>query len=336
MIHDFDPAIATTPLGPVYWYGAVYSLGFLGVFLWFWSRRHIRRLTDADVFTLSILFASGIMVGGRVFDILVYELDYYRAHPLAALNWWEGGMASHGVLLGGLIAIIAFARWRGYPLMVLLDEVVVPGAFLLAVGRLGNFIEGGVVGSQTAMPWGFIYPDLEGARHPVALYESAKNFAILPVLIWALGKWPSGRGVVAGLFVFLYALLRFAVDLFRDYEAAWLGIGTGQVFNLVMAAAGLVMLIWCLRRKRRVPLPPTPAQKTAGWLQIAALAVLILYPLGIPTSWTRANITEKRQEALEEAVLMQPLGSGSSQVSAMTSPTANQTSPIRGARVPPA
>jgi phosphatidylglycerol:prolipoprotein diacylglycerol transferase len=303
MIHDFDPAIAVTPLGPIYWYGAVYSLGFLGVFVWFWLRRRARGLTDADVFTLSILFAIGVMIGGRVFDILVYELDYYKARPWAALNWWEGGMASHGVLLGGLAATALFARMRGLSLIALLDEIVVPGASLLAVGRLGNFIEGGVVGSPTTMPWGFVYPDLDGARHPVALYESAKNFVILPILIWAIRRWPPGRGVATSLFVFLYAGLRFAVDTFRDYEAAWLGIGTGQVFNLVMAAAGLAMLVWTLRHPRAVSEPPQPPEKAASWLQLALLAALILYPLGIPTSWTRANIIEKRQEAPEDARL---------------------------------
>ncbi|WP_068115901.1 prolipoprotein diacylglyceryl transferase [Tropicimonas marinistellae] len=300
MIHDFNPAIATTPLGSLYWYGAVYSIGFVGVFVWFWTRRHQRGMTDWDVFAFSILFAVGVMIGGRVFDIFVYELDYYRARPLAALNWWEGGMASHGVLLGALLATAGFAKVRGYSLIALLDEVVVPGAFLLAVGRLGNFIEGGVVGSQTTMVWGFVYPDLEGARHPVALYESAKNFAILPILIWAIGRWPPGRGVVMSLFVFLYAGLRFLVDLFRDYEAAWLGIGTGQFFNLVMAAAGFVLLLWFLGRRIEATAPERRPAKAASWFQMAVLVFLILYPLGIPTSWTRANIVEKRQEVLEQ------------------------------------
>ena len=310
MVHDFDPAITMTPLGPVYWYGAVYSVGFVGIFVWFWFRRDVRGMTRADTFTLSILFAIGVMIGGRVFDILVYELDYYRERPLAALNWWEGGMASHGVLLGGLAATAVFARMRGHSLIALLDEVVVPGAFLLAVGRLGNFIEGGVIGSETALPWGFVYPDLEGARHPVALYESVKNFVILPVLIWAVGRWEPGRGVVLSLFVFLYAGLRFAVDLFRDYEAAWLGIGTGQVFNLLMATAGLILLVWTLRFPRSVPAPPHPPARAASWLQVAIFAALVIYPLGIPTSWTRANIAEKRQEVLEDARVILPRQAG--------------------------
>ena len=301
MVHDFVPAIVTTSFGSIYWYGAVYTFGFIGVFVWFWLRRKTRGLSDRDVVTLTILFACGVMIGGRVFDILVYELDYYRDRPLAALDWWQGGMASHGVLLGGLVATFFFARMRGIGLLELLDEIVVPGAFLLAVGRLGNFIEGGVVGSVTEMPWGFIYPDLEGARHPVALYESAKNFVILPVLIWAISVWPAGRGVVTALFLLLYAGLRFAVDLLRDYEAAWLGLGTGQVFNLAMAGVGLLLLIWFLSRPRVVPAPRAiPRARASAW-QVIILIFLVLYPLGIPTSWTRENIIEKRQEELSDA-----------------------------------
>jgi len=306
MVHDFDPAIMTMPWGSVYWYGAVYSLGFFGVFLWFRYRRENCGLTDWDVYALTILFAAGVMIGGRVFDIVVYEMDYYRDRPFAALNWWNGGMASHGVLLGGLLATLAFAKARGLSLLVLLDEIVVPGVFLLAVGRLGNFIEGGVVGSVTDLPWGVVYPDLDGARHPVALYESAKNFLILPILIWAIRVWPPGRGVVTSLFLALYGGLRFAVDVFRDYEAAWLGIGTGQVFNLLMAAAGTAMFVYLLKFPRVVPRVRQPAPRKASRVQKLMLLFMVLYPLGIPTSWTRDNIIEKRHEVQETSLAVFP------------------------------
>lgn len=306
MIHDFAPEMIVTPFGTAYWYGAVYSLGFLGVFLWFWVRRRLIGLSGAEVFGFSILFSAAVLVGGRVFDILVYERDYYAAHPFAALDWWEGGMASHGVLLGALIATWGFAARKRIPALVMLDEIVVPGVFLLAVGRIGNFIEGGVIGSATTMPWGFIYPDVAGPRHPVALYESAKNFLILPVLLWAIRVWPPGRGIVAGLFVTLYALLRFAVDLFRDYEASWLGIGTGQVFNLVMGLTGLAMLFVLVLRPRRRPERRSTPVRAAGVWRPVVFALLVIYPLGIPTSWTHANIVAKRQAAGSESTKGSP------------------------------
>jgi phosphatidylglycerol:prolipoprotein diacylglycerol transferase len=210
-------------------------------------------------------------------------------------------MASHGVLLGGLIATWGFARTRGIPVLVLLDEIVVPGAFLMAVGRLGNFIEGGVIGSVTTLPWGFIYENVEGPRHPVALYDAAKNLLLVPLLIWASRVWPPGRGVTAGLFVLLYGLLRFFVDLFRDYEASWLGMGTGQVYNLAMAAAGLAMVVYLLWNPRSPVLPRQAAEASAGWLRVAILVFLLVYPAGIPTSWTRENIIAKREAASEPA-----------------------------------
>lgn len=301
MIHDFDPRIFSSPVGNAYWYGAVYTLGFLGVFLWFWFRRHKVGLTKSDVVMFSTVFALGILIGGRIFDILVYEFDYYRTRPLAAFNLWNGGMASHGVLLGGLVATYLFAKRKGIPIFVLLDEIVVPGAFLLAIGRLGNFIEGGVIGSTTALPWGFVYENVEGPRHPVALYESAKNFALIPLLVWAIRIWPPGQGVVVSLFVLFYALLRFFVDLLRDYEAAWLGIGTGQLFNLVMAMIGLVMLIHFLRVPRPLTVSHQPSERQPSLVQIIVFIAVVIYPLGIPTSWTSANIAEKRAASADAA-----------------------------------
>lgn len=297
MVHDFDPALVHLPFGTIYWYGARFSAGFLALFLWFVLRRQRLGLTLADCVNLRIAMAIGTLIGGRAFDILVYELDYYRDNPLAALNWWNGGMASHGGMLGASLAIWAFARSRRMSFLALVDEIVVPAVFLLAIGRIGNFIVGGVIGTPTGLPWGVTYADVVGARHPVALYESAKNLAIVPVLIVALRRWPAGRGVVMSLFVLLYAGLRFLVDLYRDYEATWLGMDTGQIFNLAMTAIGLCLLAWFLLNPRAVAPPPAPVPRWPGWPSVLLLLALIVYPLGIPNSWTKVNIDAKRQTA---------------------------------------
>jgi phosphatidylglycerol:prolipoprotein diacylglycerol transferase len=296
LVHNFDLEIGHVFGLPVYWYGAVYTIGFLGVFGWFALRRARLGWSLADVFEFSALMAAGILIFGRAFDILVYELPFYKEHPLQVFNWWVGGMASHGVMLGGLIGVFLFCRLRHKPFLQTADELSVPAAFVMGVGRIGNFIEGGVIGSITAMPWGVIFPGVEGARHPVALYDGTKNLLLVPVLIWVLKRFPAGRGVATGAFLFLYAALRFGVDLFRDYEGGWLGIGQGQYFNLIMAAIGLVVLIWALRRE-----PPAMAATPAkpghpNPIVVVAFIVLCLYPLGIPTSWTRLNIEEIRGE----------------------------------------
>lgn len=205
-------------------------------------------------------------------------------------------MASHGVLLGGLIGVFLFCRLRRKPFVETADELSVPAAFVMGVGRLGNFIEGGVIGSVTTMPWGFIYPGVEGARHPVALYESAKNLLMVPVLIWVLKRFPAGRGMAMGAFVFLYGGLRFGVDFFRDYEGGWLGIGQGQYFNLAMAAIGAGVMIWAALRRAPAVVARAPEPRRTSPVLVALFVFLCLYPLGIPTSWTQEHIAAIRNE----------------------------------------
>jgi phosphatidylglycerol:prolipoprotein diacylglycerol transferase len=297
VIYNFNLEIGRLFGVPVYWYGAVYTFGFLGVFLWFAMRRKRLGWSVADALEFASLMAAGILIFGRAFDILVYELEFYRHAPWTAFDWWRGGMASHGVMLGGFIGLLVFCRWRRKPLLVTADELSVPAAFVMGVGRIGNFIEGGVIGSLTAMPWGVIYPNVAGPRHPVALYDGAKNLLLIPILLLVLKRFPAGRGVAIGTAIFLYAALRFVVDTFRDYEGGWLGIGQGQYFNLAMAAVGLAILIWAswrppiIKPVRQSPLRPV------GVFRVAIFAFLCLYPLGIPTSWTRVNIEVKREQS---------------------------------------
>lgn len=297
-IHDFDGTIAEVFGLTLYWYGAAYTFGFLGVFGWFTLQRRALDWPMATVLDLCIFAAAGALLGGRAFDILVYESAFYAEHPVRALDWWQGGMASHGVLLGGFLGVLAFCRLYAQPLLKVTDELAVPVALLLAIGRVGNFIEGGVVGIATDLPWGVHYRDLEGARHPVALYESAKNLVMVPILILALRRHRPGSGIATALFVLLYAGLRFAVDLLRDYEATFLGLDTGQYFNLFMAAFGLGLLLRFLRPGRRPDAAvydvAADAARPVGLLRPVLFALLCLYPLGIPTSWTRDNIEHIR------------------------------------------
>jgi phosphatidylglycerol:prolipoprotein diacylglycerol transferase len=294
-VHDYNLAIGEIFGVSLYWYGAVYTVGFLGVFLWFWFRRHKIGWSRRDIVEFTISIAVGVLLGGRIFDIAVYEIDYYRMRPIDALNFWKGGLATHGVLIGGIIAAALFCNLRKKPFLQMADELVVPAAFLFAVGRLGNFIEGGVIGTTTSMPWGVVYQNLEGARHPVALYDSVRNLVLGLFLIVVLRRYPPGRGIAMSMFVLLYGLLRFFVDMLRDYESYWMGLGKGQFFNIAMAIIGLALLVWFGTKTRTGETLSRACEKPIGWARAVALVVLCLYPLGIPTSWTQINIEQKRE-----------------------------------------
>ena len=111
----------------------------------------------------------------------------------------------------------------------------------MGLGRLGNFIDGQIVGGVTDVWWAVKFPDAEGFRHPVVLYDGAKNL-LLMLFLMRVRKTNPTPGATAARFVFWYAFPRIFIDLFRDYPTHRLALGTGQTLNIVMAAVGLALL----------------------------------------------------------------------------------------------
>jgi phosphatidylglycerol:prolipoprotein diacylglycerol transferase len=192
-----------------------------------------------------------------------------------------------------LIATAAFARMYRKPFLDLADALVVPGALLLGLGRIGNFVDGQIVGSVTHVWWGVKFPDADGFRHPVVLYDGLKNLLLIPYLLRVRRANPT-PGAVAARFVFWYASLRIAIDLFRDYPTYRLALGTGQTLNIVMAAAGLVLLVRSrlrrlgrLRERQGATLSAPVFNRPASRLQKTAFACLVLFCLTIPSNWTQ-------------------------------------------------
>jgi phosphatidylglycerol:prolipoprotein diacylglycerol transferase len=290
-VHNIDPVMFTAGSVDIYWYGFAYSSGFAFMLAWMaWQRRSLG-WSARDVLLAGVIFAAFILIGARIFDIAVYEWDWYREKPAQIPQLWRGGMASHGVLIGALLAAVLTAWLTATPLLMLIDSLVVAAAFILGISRIGNFIEGGVIGTVTTLPWGVKFPDVEGFRHPVALYDGAKNLLLVPLLMATLRRWPAGRGVATAVFLLGYGGLRFLVDQLRDYESVLWGLGPGQWFNLAMAFAGAVMLAVCLRQPvAERPVRSVPDDRGAPVLLAIAMLALLLLPLSIPTSWTREYI----------------------------------------------
>ena len=298
-VHHIDPVMFEVA-GVYFWYyGLSYSLGFLGVHWWLRRARGRLGLSTAEVYDLTISVALGVLVTSRLFEVAFYEWPYYRRHPLEIFNYWQGGLSSHGILLGAVLAAWWFCRRRGKGFLAVADELTIPGALLLAVGRLGNFVDGQIIGSVTDVWWAVKFPDAEGFRHPVVLYDGLKNLLIIPILILARRQAPAGRGGLLAHFVFWYGALRLVVDHFRQYPVAILGVGTGQYFNLAMLVGGLALLVW-ERRRGAAPAPATPAdarvvpapsaddrRRGALLVRRMALAVLVAFPLVIPSDWTQ-------------------------------------------------
>ncbi len=307
-VHNIDPVLLVVGPLPLYWYGLAYATGFTGLLVWFWLRRRQLGLSDGEPYELCILIALGVLLGARAFEIVVYEWAYYRSHPAQLLSYWRGGMASHGVLIGCALALWIFCGWRRHPFTLMADEVAIPGAVFLALGRIGNFINGQIAGYPTDVWWGVQFPEFEEFRHPVALYESLKNLALVPILLIVSRRYPSGRGMLLAHFVFWYGFLRLFTDIFRDYGAEFLGIGRGQYFNLLMAFIGLG-LMWLMKRRKA---PRTEAgsravdePRRASGLSLSVRQLLffalVFFCLLIPSSWTQ-EVFKQNREAEKQAM----------------------------------
>jgi len=250
--HRIDPVLADVGGVYLWWYGLGFALGFWQLRRFLDRHRASLQLSRRDVWTLSLSLAIGVLAGGRVIEVAFDEWPFYRRHLSLLPAYWLGGMATHGLMIGAAIATILFARIKGRPLLPLADALVIPGAFLMGMGRLGNFIDGQIIGSVTDVWWGVKFPDAEGFRHPVVLYDGAKNLLLMAYLLHVRRTNPT-PGAAAARFVFWYAFPRIFIDLFRDYPTHRLALGTGQTLNLLMAALGLVLLVRSrLRRQGRI------------------------------------------------------------------------------------
>lgn len=308
-----DPVMLEVGSLRTYYYGAAYAIGLVVVSLWIFLRREVLGYDKGEVAEFSLVFAVGALAGGRLFDVFLYEWSYFKEHPLAVFAFWRGGMASHGVMLGAALASAAFCLYRGKSFLALSDEVVIPGAVLLGLGRIGNHINGEVFGSVTNLPWATGFPYAEGCRHPVALYDGLKNLLLVPILLGVRFAYRRGGsepppGVLFGHFVFWYGSLRLFVDVFREYDSYWLGVGRGQYFNLAMALAGfsLVLLAHLLTRRRRPQRSSNfrainrgRQRRGASGAKMALFAVLVVSCLFIPSGWTQQALEGFEQRTTE-------------------------------------
>jgi phosphatidylglycerol:prolipoprotein diacylglycerol transferase len=250
-------------------------------------------MSGMEVYSISLHLAVGVMLGGRLVEVICYEWDYYSNHMLQIPAYWLGGMATHGLLLGAILSTLLFCWRHKTSFLTIADELVIPGAWIMGVGRLGNFVDGQISGAVTDVWWAVQFPDTEGFRHPVVLYDGLKNLLLIPFLLWIRRTYPF-RGVVFAHFIFWYAFLRIFVDLFREYRVETLGLGTGQIINIAMSAIGLGLLVWFHREKsplvrteHAVTRPSAPVGQRILWGQRLFFVLLLLFCLTIPSDWTQ-------------------------------------------------
>jgi phosphatidylglycerol:prolipoprotein diacylglycerol transferase len=259
-------------IGPmaVRWYGLAYMAGLmLG---WWYARRlaaqpaywgSVKAPTPDGLDDLLLYVAIGIVVGGRLGEVLFYNLPYYIANPMDIFRTWKGGMSFHGGMLGAIAAGWLFAYKKGLRPLSVFDLISVVVPIGLFCGRMANFVNGELWGRATDVPWGMVFPDGgDIVRHPSQLYEAAlEGVLLLVILALAVRRWGFRRpGMLGALFIMCYGLARFFVEFFREPDSqlgflfgGWLTMG--MLLSVPMIVIGAAVFFTLLRKPDVEPLP---------------------------------------------------------------------------------
>jgi phosphatidylglycerol---prolipoprotein diacylglyceryl transferase len=265
-----DPVLVTIGGLKIHWYGIMIAIG-LYVAIQVALREATRRGMNRDqLMNVALLAAVLGIVGGRLYYVVQNNPSFYWHHPAEIIAVWQGGMAFFGAMFGGAVAV-AISAWRWHiPFWSLLDVGAIGMTIGQAIGRIGNIINGDIVGYKTN-GWGFEYtnPNTFGPLNvpvqPASLYELLISLALF-VLLWNLRTRVHPDGMLAMIYIVLYSVSQFFIFFVRDNVVVLGGLKQAQVTALVVIALTLPVIAYLLRTER-LPGPrdvqPAEARPTA-------------------------------------------------------------------------
>jgi len=256
LIHPNPDPVAFS-IGPlqVHWYGLMYLLAFVQFVAL--GRVRIKQPHIAaqgwkkeDIDDMLFYGVLGVILGGRLGEVLFYNPSYYFANPLEIFAVWKGGMSFHGGFIGVLIAMFFWARRAKRNLADIYDFIAPMVPLGYAAGRLGNFINHELPGriASPDLPWAMKWPGIEDHLvHPSPLYQMLVDGVLLFIILWLYARKSRPRLAVGALFVMLYGCARFFTEYFRvpDFEVSFAGItiSAGQMYSIPMIIGGAILLI---------------------------------------------------------------------------------------------
>lgn len=247
----------------IHFYGVIIMLGVVAASLLSRRRAKEKGLDPDQIWDmLTWLLIAGI-IGARLWHVFTptpslvaqgITTKYYLTHPIAILMVWNGGLGIPGAVMGGALALFIYVRKYKQSFGVWAD-IIAPGLILAqAVGRWGNFVNQEVYGAPTNLPWAIFIDSMhrlpefqnQAYYHPLFLYESLWNLAIMGLLLW-LSKRLVGWLRTGDVFLFYmigYPVGRVLLEFLRLDSAQVAGINANQtVMGIIALAAALAIVL---------------------------------------------------------------------------------------------
>lgn len=276
-----DPILLEWGGVKVAWYGVFFAFGLIVFGMWMlgkmWQREE---LPEPWLNKLVIYVLLATIIGARLGHCLFYEPEYFLANPIEILKTWKGGLASHGGVIGIMIAIYIYSRRVTHrSVLWTFDRLCVPVGFVAAMIRLGNLMNHEIYGHATSLPWGFRFienisewrmgaePIFSLPSHPTQIYEALcylLTFAVCMWLYWGAKK-ANREGLIFGVAMMMIFTARFLIEFVKnnqvDFEAGML-LNMGQWLSVPFILLGLILVIRALRLPPKVYTKPfVPKQK---------------------------------------------------------------------------
>ena len=210
---------------------------------------------------LVMLSISGLFLGARLGHCLLYEYEYYFAHPLEILlpirvktddtvvfSGYQG-MASHGGLVGWMIAMVIYSRLTGEKVLRTLDTIALVLPLAAGFIRLGNLANSEIIGVETDLPWAFSFERVDLVpRHPAQIYEALAYFFTFGVnlLLYRRLGLKRGRGVLLGNTLVLVFVARFLIEFIKERQAPFedqMHLDVGQMLSIPFILLGIFLLV---------------------------------------------------------------------------------------------
>ena len=238
-INNFDPVAFQVFSLEIRWYSLAYIFGL--IFGWIYCNKFLindqdRKKQFEDYITYLII---GIIVGGRLGYVFIYNPSYYLENLIEVLMIWNGGMSFHGAVLGIVLATILFCKNNNQNIFYYLDLVALSAPIGIFLGRITNFINSELYGRETDITWSVKFIQIDNLnRHPSQIYEAIFEGIILFIILNLFNnKISKKNGLVSYLFIILYSLFRFFIEFTREPDAhiglIIFNMSLGQIISII-------------------------------------------------------------------------------------------------------
>ena len=246
-INNFDPVAFQVFSIEIRWYSLAYIVGL--IFGWIYCNKILINDQDKkyqfdDYITYIII---GIIVGGRLGYVFIYNPSYYLENLIEIPMIWNGGMSFHGAVLGILLATIMFCKRDNQNIFYYLDLVALSAPIGIFLGRIANFINSELYGRETDIIWSVKFIQIDNLnRHPSQIYEAIFEGIVLFILLNLFhNKLSKKNGLTSSLFIIFYSIFRFIIEFTREPDShiglVILNMSLGQIISIIFFIAGTIL-----------------------------------------------------------------------------------------------